>query len=87
MLKVASTPLTPYPRLTIQGVPVKAWIEHSPWRLPPDHPHQAQFRESYAALLDRLGRTDEASELRTQAEAIRQRREQGSQLPPSLQSP
>ena len=43
--------------------------------LPPDHPHQIQFRECYADLLDQLGRTDEASELRNQAEAIRQRRE------------
>ena len=44
--------------------------------LPPNHPHQVQFRESYAALLDQLGRTDEASELRVQAEVIRQQREQ-----------
>ena len=40
-------------------------------------------RENYAILLDQLGRGEEASELRAQAEAIRQRRER----PPSPPSP
>ena len=29
--------------------------------LPPDHPHQALFRENYAILLDQLGRSEEAA--------------------------
>ena len=44
--------------------------------LPPDHLHQVQVRESYATSLDQLGRTNEASELRLQAEVVRQQREQ-----------
>ena len=44
--------------------------------LPPDHPNLAVVRENYAAVLDRLGRGDEAAALRAQAAAIRQRREQ-----------
>ena len=43
--------------------------------LPADHPDLVTVRENYAFLLGELGRADEAAELRTQAEAIRQRRE------------
>lgn len=32
MLRVASNSDSAYPRLLIEGVPVKAWIEHKPWR-------------------------------------------------------
>jgi hypothetical protein len=39
--------------------------------LPPNHPNQAAAREHYAALLDTLGRGDEAAEFRAMAEAIR----------------
>jgi hypothetical protein len=32
MLQVAPTPHHDFPRLYLQGVRVKAWIEHKPWR-------------------------------------------------------
>ncbi len=32
MLRVISQPGSAYPRLYLDCVPVKAWIEHSPWR-------------------------------------------------------
>jgi hypothetical protein len=49
--------------------------------LPSDHPNLAVVRENYAPILDRLGRSEEASELRSQAEMIRQRREQSPSSP------
>jgi tetratricopeptide (TPR) repeat protein len=42
--------------------------------LGPDHPHLLQARETYAGLLDQLGRHAEATELRAQAQASRSRR-------------
>jgi tetratricopeptide (TPR) repeat protein len=39
--------------------------------LPADHPNLAVVRNNYARLFDQLGRTDEATTLRAQAEASR----------------
>ena len=32
MLRVVPNPAVTYPRIHVDGVPVKAWIEHKPWR-------------------------------------------------------
>jgi hypothetical protein len=49
--------------------------------LPSDHPDLARVRENYVVLLDQLGRSAKASELRAEAAAIRQQRGQ-AQAPP-----
>jgi hypothetical protein len=32
MLRIVTSPGAAYPHIHIDGVPVKAWIEHRPWR-------------------------------------------------------
>jgi hypothetical protein len=49
--------------------------------LPDDHPHLMRGLESYAALLDELGRGGEAAGLHARAEAIRRRRDRSPTAP------